>query len=309
MKQYKRILVCVDWPMQDLRMLAYVAGRARLAEAREVHFLHVTTAPPEAGDETTAEAPAPPDDTLAALEALVIEHFKGHGQEQVFCHVLQGATLMEILRFAHEKDIDLILLGRHLGRAGEADDEALLARRVSRKATCSVLVLPEDSPPEAEMIIVPVRDSKCSSNALDVACGVAAVTGASVTALNIFRVAAGYSRVGTTLEEHEALLEAAAQRECDRLLKRTDAHGVDVTSKCVPDLHGNPVPIILEMVSGGPPSAVVIGARGRTGAAGVLLGTVTEQLIRKCPVPVLAVKKKGECLGIVQALLALAGQG
>ena len=51
----------------------------------------------------------------------------------------------------------------------------------------------------------------------------------------------------------------------------------------------------------------MIGARGRTGTAGVLLGTVTEQLIRKSPSPVLAVKKKGECLGVLRALLVIAG--
>lgn len=50
----------------------------------------------------------------------------------------------------------------------------------------------------------------------------------------------------------------------------------------------------------------MIGSRGRTGAAGVLLGRVTEQLIRKSTVPVLAAKKKGECIGVLRALLELA---
>ncbi|UCE62029.1 MAG: universal stress protein, partial [Phycisphaerales bacterium] len=70
---------------------------------------------------------------------------------------------------------------------------------------------------------------------------------------------------------------------------------------------GKPVPVILEELGSGQGRAVVIGARGRTGAAGVLLGTVTEQLIRRSPSPVLAVKKKGECLGVLRALLAIAG--
>jgi nucleotide-binding universal stress UspA family protein len=50
---------------------------------------------------------------------------------------------------------------------------------------------------------------------------------------------------------------------------------------------------------------IVIGARGRTGAAGILLGTVTEQLIRVSPVPVLAIKNKGECIGVLRALQQL----
>ena len=77
----------------------------------------------------------------------------------------------------------------------------------------------------------------------------------------------------------------------------------------MPDLHGNPVSVILDALAPVAADLVVIGARGRTGAAGVMLGTVTEQLIRESPVPVLAVKKKGECLGILRALLTLAGEG
>ena len=133
------------------------------------------------------------------------------------------------------------------------------------------------------------------------------LTGATVTALNVYAVHTGYSRTGKTLEEHQALLEAAAVRECAKLVKRTDTHGVYVECKCVPDLHGKPVPIILEALGSGSGRAVVIGARGRTGAAGVLLGTVTEQLIRLSPTPVLAVKKKGECLGVLRALLVVVG--
>ena len=213
---------------------------------------------------------------------------------------------MEMLRMAHDKDVDLIVIGRHYGRIHEADDEALLARRLTRKATCSVLVLPEEHQSTKGPILVPVRDSECSANALDTACGIGRMTNATVVALNVFQVHTGYSRVGTTLEEHQALLETAAEHEHDLLLKRIGCSRAEVQCQCAADLHGKPVPIILEAVTDLAADMVVIGARGRTGAAGVLLGTVTEQLIRESPVPVLAVKKKGECLGILRALLALA---
>jgi nucleotide-binding universal stress UspA family protein len=216
--------------------------------------------------------------------------------------------LIEILRYAHEKEADLIMMGRNCGHREKGDDKALLARRIARKATCSVLVLPEEYELQAKAIVVPVRDSDCSANALEVACGIAAVTGATVTALNVYAVHAGYSRTGKTLEEHQALLEAAAVHECSKLIKRTDTHDVEVQCRCEPDLRGKPVPIILEALGDGLGRAVVIGARGRTGAAGVLLGTVTEQLILKSPSPALAVKKKGECIGVLRALLVIAGE-
>ena len=105
------------------------------------------------------------------------------------------------------------------------------------------------------------------------------------------------------------MLEAAALRECARVIKRANTHGVNVKCKCIADLHRKPVQIILEALGSGLGQEVVIGARGRTGAAGVLLGTVTEQLIRQSPSPVLAVKKKGEYLGVLRALLIVVGDG
>jgi len=304
MKRYKKMLVCLDGSRHDAPLVAYAGGRSQVAESEEIHFLHVVE-----------EAPAPPDEggpaevTSDTIAALVAERFSGHGGEKTAYEVVRGARLLESLRYAYEKDIDLIVLSRHYARKTDEDDEALLARRITRKATCSVLVLPEDYARQADELIVPVRDSDCSAQALEVACGVAEVTGARVTALNIFPVHGGYSRVGKTLEEHTALLKAAAERECDNLLERTDTHGVTVTCNCLPDMGDDPVGVILDVLGDGQGKAVVIGARGRSGAAGVLLGNVTEQLIRRAPSPVAAVKKKGEQVGIIQALLMLAGQG
>jgi hypothetical protein len=49
---------------------------------------------------------------------------------------------------------------------------------------------------------------------------------------------------------------------------------------------------------------IVIGAKGRSLAALVLLGSVTEKLIETTHVPILAVKKKGSGMGFLEALLA-----
>ena len=48
-----------------------------------------------------------------------------------------------------------------------------------------------------------------------------------------------------------------------------------------------------------------MGARGRRAGAAVLLGSVTEHLINTTTVPLLAVKKKGSGMSILDALLEL----
>ena len=55
-------------------------------------------------------------------------------------------------------------------------------------------------------------------------------------------------------------------------------------------LTGLPVTRILEVVTRLRPWMVVMGSKGRTGMAHVLLGSKAEQIVRLCPVPVVVVK-------------------
>ncbi len=307
MTRFDRVLVCVGQVPRDTQMLDYVASLSRLVGVQEIHLLHVEPSEPVPVDDMLLMVPEPPGDEqiVETMRAAAQERLGSQGGMVRMCEKRRGSVLLEILRYAMEKEVDLVVVGRG-GEASEGDD-ALLASRIARKATCSVLVLPAGCAPRIGRILVPVRDSECSANALETACRIGGAAGAPVLALNVFHVNAGYHNVGLTLEEFTANLRRWAERECENLLNRVDRHGAAAASRCVPDLYARPVPIILEQAAAENADMVVIGARGRTGAAGVLLGKVTEQLIRRSRVPVLAVKKKGECLGVLQALLSLAG--
>jgi nucleotide-binding universal stress UspA family protein len=300
MKNYQRILVGVDDPERDGRMLDTVGVICQAESSEEVHVVHVSdrSKPPRKLDGVKL--------TQQTLLSLAETTLQGHGGEKVIAKMITGAPLVEILRYARDQDIDLIVIGRETFRPNASRDDAVLACRITRQATCSVLVLPQGAVPTARRILVPVRDSECSANAVEAACHIAETTGGSVCCLNVFRIQPGYRYVGTSLKEQTASLRRDAQAECERLLARVESTYDNVTTKCVRDLNGKPVPIILSEIEAQSADLVVIGARGRTGAAGVLLGAVTEQLIRRNPKPMLAVKKKGECLNVLRALLALA---
>ncbi|MGD2111483.1 MAG: universal stress protein [Phycisphaerae bacterium] len=306
MKRYERIVICIDQPERDRRILDYAAAVVRLAESKEVHLLHASEKPSPGSDEATAGAEVA---TPEALMHLAEDHFDETVLSSCRYQVLQGAPLIQILRFAYEKEVDLIIIGRHYGQTDAAADDAVLPTRITRKATCPVLVLPEECEAKASTILVPVRDSDCSANALEAACGIASRTTARVVAFNFYQVHGGYTRAGLTREEQLEQLEDIAKRECERLIQCIDTWSVNVQIRCTPHFHSAVVPVVLDAIRSTSADLVVIGARGRTGAAGVLLGAVTEQLIHKSPVPVLAVKKKGECIGILRAWLTLAGEG
>ncbi|UCD30378.1 MAG: universal stress protein [Planctomycetota bacterium] len=306
MKRYQKILVCIEKPERDCRLLDYVGAICRLAETKEIHLLHVASGKQSKPDEAALDKMEPYDVTPDTLRILAEEHLKGHGNEEVICQVITDTPLIGILRYGLENDIDLIIIGRHASGGQRRGQETVLSRRLTRKATCSVLVLPRDARTKADKILVPVRDSPCSANAVDSACAISRAIDSVVCCLNVFHVGSGYSKVGSTLEEHMALLQKHAKHECERLLIGVETGGANVVTKCVPDLYSQPASIILNEIENESADLVVIGARGRTGAAGVLLGKVTAKLIRQSPIPVLAVKKKGECIGILRALLIMA---
>ena len=158
-----------------------------------------------------------------------------------------------------------------------------------------------------DRILVPIRDSECSANALETACRVAKATGAEVVAVNVFRVHSDSSG-GASREEQTERHRALAQEETRSLLEKIFAEGIEVRVELLPNLYDQTVEIILQAIDRENADLIVIGARGRTGAAGVLLGATTEKLIQQSPTPLLAVKKKGEMFGVLDALMTIAGQ-
>ncbi len=311
MESLSKMLIC----LRDLEEVASLLGQARIfadiGEDTAFHLLHIQPGEPAESQSPEPEPPveyepskSPTPEELRTAAAAAVPEIDAH---RIHAEVRSGSRLVEILRYAMDNEIDLILMGRAGPGQGRHMPEGILARRVASKATCSVLRVRRDRPTHARRIIVPVRNSPCSANALETACRLAAHTGGAVCALNVFAVRSNYLKVGSTLEEHTALMRQWAERECEELLQNVNTSNVQVTVRCEPDLYLHPLPIILSHVRHSEADILVIGARGRTGAAGVLLGRVTEQLMQDSQVPVLAVKKKGECLGVLKALLTLAG--
>ena len=140
-----RILVPTDFSEHSQTALLYAAALAEKFAA-EIYLLHavqdlalfipeaVSVAPPIAPDIEQLTAAV-----RTALERQVEEnHLKGL---TIHCAVREGAPHDEILLFARENDVDLIIMGTH-GHSGLA--HVLLGsvtEKVVRKAPCPVLTV------------------------------------------------------------------------------------------------------------------------------------------------------------------------
>ena len=316
---YRRILACIDDFDRDAKMLAYIANIVRLAGIEEVHLIYASEdlLRPSYSDysshvQSRLDSGIPPapdmfDVQNERVEYLAQSAFGSLPGCAVKTHVVYGAPMHEALELSLTLDVDIIAMRQSFGELSEKGSKALAARRIARRAACSILTVPDDFVFETANILVPVRDSDCSQNAFVAACAIAEATGGMVEALNIYQVYSDYMFAGIPLGEHLADLEDRARQETRSLLDRTAFGNVEVRTHFMPDLNADPVGVIRRRAREMKANMFVIGARGRTGAAGILLGTVTEQLLQQAEMPVLAVKTKGESLGVVRTLLEMMG--
>ena len=168
MYSFKRLLVGLTGADRDKGTIDYAALVSRMVKLDRVYFLHAATSLdiPESIRETYPEILEPVDENLTEqMTKMVNERFPCRTDITVDIDVIEGTPLVEILRLARQKEIDLILVGK----TREHQESGMLPEKLARKAPCSVLVVPEGAQPRISKILVPVDFSDHSSDAMDVA--------------------------------------------------------------------------------------------------------------------------------------------
>jgi nucleotide-binding universal stress UspA family protein len=151
----KQVLFPTDFSELSVNALKYARSFAETFNA-ELHVLHVVD---EAALYWTAVAPnsvpvGPSIDELTTIAKTEMEKFAkanlGNLKAGVITKVVTGRPFMEIIRYARDKTIDLVVIGTH-GRSGL--HHVLLgsvAEKVVRKAPCPVLTIRH---PEHEFVM------------------------------------------------------------------------------------------------------------------------------------------------------------
>ncbi len=140
-----------------------------------------------------------------------------------------------------------------------------------------------------ETILVPVDGSDASMAAVREAADLAAVHDAAVHVLYVVDSTAAVSDAPVDVLSY---LEDYGQRVVDRARSVAEAAEVKAVDGYV--RVGMPVSDILEYVDDADVDLVVMGTHGRSGLDRLLLGSVTEKVVRASPVPVLTVRTHGE---------------
>ncbi len=205
-----------------------------------------------------------------------------------------------ILEYVSEKDIDIIVMGTH-GRRGLG--HLLLgsiAEEVVRLAPCPVFTIREQKEhlfiETIDRILVPVDFSDYSLKALKYATELAVSYKARLQVLHIVEEIVQPSfYLSGTVPKFDLIpdIKEKSKEAMERMLD--ESKGPKVTA----DIHvieGHAARDIVKFAASHDTDLIVISTHGLTGIAHLLIGSVTEKVVRMAPCPVFTVKAFGKIL-------------
>jgi nucleotide-binding universal stress UspA family protein len=216
-------------------------------------------------------------------------------------------TLDSVLSAAASHDADLLILGAR---------SHVFASRAAMMAPCPVLMVPDDTILATSRVLVPVDFSRHSQLALRTGAELAAACGGETACLFVETEESPWHMLPDEQAEHEKKVERL------RLFARAALGGshpvrcsvepVEHSSAVLKHVSGLSLPhaiqgadvaaTIAHIAERDGASLLVIGTRGRSRSTAILLGSVTEKVIQFARCPVLAVRKPGENLGLLDLL-------
>ena len=287
----KSIVVATDFS-STAEHAQRLAHRLAAAFGAELHLLHVRVLleDPHLGDEQRSEFERMLSDSDQSTRDALAAAGAAATDVRTVPHLVRGLSESEaIVETSRELGADLIMMGTH-GRRGLS--HALLgsvAERVVRSATVPVLTVRLDAvePESISRVLVPHDFSDHSEHAVRLAGRWAEVLGASLTLLHAVEPVVYPDFYAVDVLPGE-LSQRLQQRSRDALAEAAETllPGQACDIRVVAGRAGE---AIVETATPDTFDLVILGTRGLSGLEHLLLGSVAENVLRRCAIPVLSV--------------------
>lgn len=288
---FPHVLVMLGLDHRDSAVLdALIVGAGALG-VQTMHVCHVTNRDPlsgplaEVAGEQNVSRPVELDAAAERLRSALPE-------VALEVHHLIGPPEVVLSETVNRLDIDLVVMGRNPAVDGQPGWGSS-RRKLLRLTTCSVLVVPQGTSFDLERVVCGMDFSDYAKAALGVACNIAK----GVDAVYQYDPKA----VSDGSKKQEAFREQvsnAAQRHLrEKVLPEVGCSGR-------PNLivhPGGKVARVLIRYAGEAP--IVMGSRGLSPLAAMLLGSSADRVAGRALGPVLIVRKKGSVLGLLERLV------
>lgn len=304
MKFFSKAMIGLDLTEMDDNLINKTAVLIKFLGIEKCYFLHVAKNL-EIPQEILEKYPDLIDPTDESVEKIIQDklkecNFPEEVETEVF--VEEGNHPLDtFLRWAKIKDVDLVIMGRKDDLPGNG----VLADGVAKKSPCSVLLLQEKRPIKfPKKILIPTDFSTHNHIIYEFAELISDGLDAELVPMHIYEVPHGYSKTGKTFEEFSEIMKENAQADFKKFVSRH--HHPDLQCELVLSEGKNPGALILEFAQEIDADLILLGSRGRTTSAAILLGSTAEKLIHvNKHLPMLIFKRKGETMGFFDALFRI----
>ncbi|MCH7401600.1 universal stress protein [Belliella kenyensis] len=300
MTKFQKVLVGLDLSDMDLILLQKISALTNALGIEKIYFVHVSKdlSIPESIKKSYPDLLAPVDESIKADIESTISKSKLDGAIEYEVLVIEGSPFESFLRQAKIKDVDLIVMGRK----DELPGSGSLAKNMAQKAPCSVLFITEaGDQPALERILVPMDFSSHSVLCIKLAERFNEEVGSEIIGVHLFEIPIGYYKTGKSHSEFAEILSSNVQKDFETFIRKHDMKSF-VCDAIVKD-NGNDGKHILKIAKEKNASLILLGSRGRTNSAAILLGSTAEKLVQvNNEIPMLIFKKKGETMSFLAAL-------
>ena len=290
----RRILLPTDFSERSLQPLGLASELAR-ASGAELHLLWVDVL----GGSGAGEQDFPSDEDVRAAwwwagPSALHEKAKGHSLEVVRARERAVEPAPAICSYAYDQDVDLIVMATAAKSGLSRLFLGSVTEQVVRSAPCSVLVVgPEcedHRPSDPPTVLSAVDFSETSIEAAKLAHELSAQLSARhvvVHAVSDPPVPTFYGLEHTMTPAVWTAITERSEKELAELVK-TELGGSRAQVRS-----GGAVAEIVRACDEHNADLLVVGSHGLTGLSRLLLGSVTEKLVRVSPIPVLVVRPAG----------------
>ncbi|MBY5950376.1 universal stress protein [Algoriphagus sp. NF] len=302
----KKMIVCLDQSSLDKTLVEFAQFIARVNQTKKIFFVNVIknlSVPKEVLEEFPNLIENMITERQNAMQKTVSEVFGDQKDISLNYVVKEGNLSKKILKLSEEKSVDMIIIGRKTTLPGTG----VAALRLARRASCSLLIIPETTVPKVQKILVPSDFSEYSKDAMEEAIMIAAKHGnAEIVCQNVFNVPSGYHFTGKTYEEFTQIMQMHAEINYKKFIRKIDTKNIKITPVYTQDDNDDPVQEIIDKALEIGADGIVIGAKGRTAATALFIGSMAERLIQfNDTLPLLVTRPKGKNAGILDYILEI----
>ena len=208
--------------------------------------------------------------------------------------IREGVPYRQILEYAEEADVDLVVMGTHGRSSAEPARLGSTAERVLARADVPVLTVRlatgDEQPPRSgygmyDEVVVATDGSDAAERAADHALGIAERYGADVHVVYVLDTSV--YELADAERSIVGLLEGGGENAVERVATEARERNLPVETHV---LRGAPARTVLDYADGVEADLLALGTRGLAGRGERFLGSTTRRVLGRADCPVLTVR-------------------